>query len=290
MYVLLEFNNLESISTVCRFPSSVDAMKRYEEQGLKYITEFVGPIPGHNSMNALVAQNFHWNPDQSPEEFLATVSARQFRETAGKLMFRAWEEIREAMNVWNDHAFVRCRKPDRTEHWNADRHSCSILPDIVKSFTHDLEIRTNVEPWRAADYQKFKEKAFLDKMKRMNVHLARAAEHAETAIAAASDKEFIGICYYEGVSGRPTCKEYAELNYAPIAIADALCRQRCDLLRAYHLLTEIESARAAGDEKSAREKEKLYHELIREDIGVQEVFANSSWASRRCGRVTRARA
>jgi hypothetical protein len=85
-------------------------------------------------------------------------------------------------------------------------------------------------------------------------------------------KEFIGICNYEGVNGRPTCKEYAELNYAPIAITDAICRQRCNLLRAYHLLTKIDSALAAGDEKFALEKEKLYYEVVREDITVQEQF------------------
>jgi hypothetical protein len=44
------------------------------------------------------------------------------------------------------------------------------------------------------------------------------------------------------------------------------------MLRAYHLLTDIESARAAGDAPSAQAKEKLYHDLIREDIDVQEDF------------------
>jgi hypothetical protein len=34
----------------------------------------------------------------------------------------------------------------------------------------------------------------------------------------------------------------------------------------------MESARAAGDEKSARAKESLYLALVREDIGVQERF------------------
>jgi hypothetical protein len=147
-----------------------------------------------------------------------------------------------------------------------------ILPDIVKWYNNLVGILTNVEPWLANGYQKYKEQVFLDKMQLMNVHLSQAAELAQKAIASASDKEFIGICVYEGVTGRPTCKEYAELNYAPIAIADALCRQRCNMLRAYHLLTDIENTRIAGDEKSARAKEKLYLELIREDIGVQEHF------------------
>jgi hypothetical protein len=44
------------------------------------------------------------------------------------------------------------------------------------------------------------------------------------------------------------------------------------MLLAYHLLMEIENARAAGDKRSVKAKEKAYYELIREDIGVQEQF------------------
>jgi hypothetical protein len=190
-------------------------------------------------------------------------------------MYKAWKEMEKAFDVWNDMQFGPL---DGSQAYlsigTAVGPPSPILPDIIKSYTFEIEIRTKVEPWRADWYQKFKEKAFLDKMVLMNAHLSQAAEHAKKSVSTASDKEFIGICSYEGVSGRPTRKEYAELNYAPIAIADALCKQRCNMLRAYHLLTEIESARAAGDEKSARGKEKLdqYHQLIREDIGVQEDF------------------
>jgi len=109
-------------------------------------------------------------------------------------------------------------------------------------------------------------------MELMNAHLSQAAQHAKSAIAAASDKELIGVCYFEGANGRPTCKEYAELNYAPIAIANAFCQQRVSIVRAVHLLTELANARAVGDEQLAREKEMRYHELIREDIGVQEQY------------------
>jgi hypothetical protein len=42
--------------------------------------------------------------------------------------------------------------------------------------------------------------------------------------------------------------------------------------RTYLLLTDIEKARFAADEKSVNTKWKLYHELIREYINVQEDF------------------
>jgi hypothetical protein len=150
----------------------------------------------------------------------------------------------------------------------------AILPEIVDSYSSRIKIQTSVAPWFADGYHKFEEQAFLDKMNLMSVHLSEAAKYAKQAIGAASDKEFIGICYYEGMNGRPTRREYAELNYASIAIGNALCKERCNMLHAYHLLREIGSARAAGDEPSARAKEKLYRQFVLEDIGVQEDFYN----------------
>ena len=186
---------------------------------------------------------------------------------------KSTKEMEKAMDVWND-------MPDNPlsgSHfaWSigtTDGLPRPILPDITEYYNGFIEIIATVEPFKAKLYQKFKEQAFLDKLITMNTHLAQAAEYAKQAIVAANDQDFIGICYYTGMNGRPTCKQYAELNYAPIAIADALCRQRCNMLRAYHLLTELENARAAGDEKLAGTKGKLYHELIRKDIGVQEHF------------------
>jgi len=49
--------------------------------------EFAGPIPAHNPINALVAQKFLSTQEQSPDEFLQTLSWRQFGKQAGRLMF-----------------------------------------------------------------------------------------------------------------------------------------------------------------------------------------------------------
>lgn len=274
LYMLNECNNLEAVPRSLPFPFHVcDALKKFKQWNVTHLTEIYGLIPEHNPINALVTKECQWDPNRNPEEFLAGLSVRQFGKTAGSLMYRAWGEMEEAFDVWND---MQLGPLSGSQGYLSLGTACgipkAILPDVVDDFNHSIEIRINVEPWRVADYQKLKTTAFLDKMKRMNVHLERAAEHAEKAVAAASEREFIGICWYEGVGGRPTCKEYAELNYAPIAIAEALCRQRCDSLRACRLLTEIEGARADGDETSVRSNTALYRELIHEDIVVQERF------------------
>jgi hypothetical protein len=273
-HAIFEFNNLESVPRSLPFPfHACGALQTLARWDVKNLTEIYGVIPEHNSINALVTKEFQCNPGRSPDDFLVDLSVRQFGAAAGKSMYRAWEEMKKAFDAWNEMDFGPL---DGSQHILSIGTSVplppAMLPDIVKRYNGMLQILTNVEPWRAEGYRKLKEPAFLDKMNLMNVHLARSAEQAHRAIAAASEAEFIGICHYEGKTGRPTCREYAELNYAPIAIADAVCRQRCNMLRAYHLLTDIEHARAAGDETSAKANERRYHELIGEDIGVQERF------------------
>lgn len=274
LYMIYEFNNLESVPRSLPFPFHVcDALKKFKRWGVKYLAEIYGLIPEHNPINALVMKEFQWNPELRSQEFLASLSVRQFGETAGKWMYRAWEEIEKAFDIWNDMQFGPLGgSQGMLSIGSVCAPPLPILPDIVKSYNDRLEILSSVETWRAPGYQKFKEKAFLEKMRRMNGHLAQAADHAKQAIATANARDFIGICHYKGVNGLPTCKEYAELNHAPIAIANALCRQRCNMLSAYHLLMEMETARAADDNLSVKAKEKQYLKLVREDIGVQEHF------------------
>jgi hypothetical protein len=179
----------------------------------------------------------------------------------------------KAFDAWNDMKFGPL---DGSQHFLSIGTPVPLPPpihtNIVDRYNDIIRILTNVEPWRADDYQKFKGQAFLDRMNLMSKHLAQSAKYAQKAITTASSTEYIDLCGYEGMNGRPTCREYAELNYGPIAIADAICRQRCHMLRSYHLLVEINASRLAGDNESADMNEKLHLDLIREDIGVQERF------------------
>jgi len=280
LYGLIEFNNLlDAIPNGLPFPFSVcSAITRYEQRGLKNIMEFAGPLPGLNQINALVAQRFILDPEQSPEKLLADLSVQQFGVRGGELMYKAWEEIKRAFDVWNDDMKFHPLQGSMffagiSPGFAGNGLSQTVLPDIVSTYNSTIQLYFRVEPYRAADFEKLKEIAFLDNMMVMSAHLAAAAEVAKQAVGSASDKEFIGICYYGAAEARPTQKEYAELNYASIAIADALCRQRCDVIRAYQLRIAIEKSRSVGDEKSALEKEKLCLGLVRDDIGVQERFS-----------------
>ena len=276
-YMMCEFNNLEAIPKSLPFPFHVaDALAKYNGWDVTNLTEIFGFAAEHNSINALVTKEFEWNPDQNAEQFLTGLAHRQFGSAAGDVMMRAWKEMEKAFDVWNDVEGPPFPLNGSQFHVKIGTSigglPPAIVPNIVEYYDSTIDILTNVEPWLAAGYQEHKSEAFLGKLESMSSHLTQAAAYAKDAIDVASDQEFIGISPYEGENGRPTCRQYAELNYAPIAIGDSLCRQRCNILRAFRVLTERDAARAAGDEKTAEEKERLYRELVQEDIGVQERF------------------
>jgi len=194
------------------------------------------------------------------------------------------------MNAWNDYVYhPLCGSQAYLSIGLSFGLPPAILLDIVKFYNYSLTYESSSNLGAETTIRSFKEQDFLDKMNLMGRHLAQAAEHAKKAVVAASDKEFIGICYYEGINGRPTRREYAELNYAPIAIAESLCRQRCNMLLAYHLLTDMEIARTTANEKKARRrKSRIANSFVRISP-CRSVFANSSLVLPECDRVTRAR-
>jgi len=276
-FMMCEFNNLEVIPRSLPFPFHVcDALAKYKRWDVKNLTEIFGVAPEHSSINALVTKEFEWNPDQSVEAFLVDLSVRQFGKPAGELVYQSWKEVEKTFDVWNDvqgPPFPLMGSQFHVKMGTAIGNlPPSIVPKMAQTYDDTINILTRVEPWLAEGYQQNRTKAFLEKMELVDVHLRQAADCAKRAIGVASGEEFIGLCSYEGENGRPSCKEYAELNYAPIAIMESLCRQRCNILRACHLLSEIENARTTGDDALVQEKEKAYRALIQEDIGVQERF------------------
>lgn len=276
LFAYFELNNLECVPRSLPFPFHVcDSLKKFKRWGVRNLLEVSGPIADHNSINALVMKELQWNPDQDPEAFLKDLATRQFGEAAGRLMYQAWEELKKAMDVWNDMP----NNPLSGSQFaltigTAEGIPRAILPDIAEKYFSFIDVLIKIEPFKRKLLEELKKPALLDRMVLMATCLKQAAECARLAMEVASDKELIGLCYYEKVNGRPSCKEYAELNYSSIIMAAELCQQRCDMLRAVHLLKDMESARANNDEESAKAKEWQYSELVREDILVQEQFCS----------------
>lgn len=233
------------------FPFNISAsMKKLDEWGVKNIAG-CGPIPYFNPINGLAEKAFKWDPEQNPEEFLTDLSTRQFGRKAGKLMYQAWEEIREGMDVWKDsdvHPFCGSYTPSSLG-FSYFTMATAILPGNFDYYHVDNE--------------------YLSKYQAMGVHMAKAAVLAKQAVDKADSHQPIGIHYYDS-ERIPTMKEYAELNYGPIAIADVFCQLRSNMFRASQLVDAIQKEKDAGNGVSAQEK--LYHELIIKDIAIRKEF------------------
>lgn len=248
------------------------SLKKLNGWGVRAINSS-GPIPYFEQANALTEKAFLWDPEQDPEAFIADLAVRQFGQAAGTLMYQAWTEIRDGMDAWKDlrlHPFCGSQTHVGLG-FSYFTNAKAILPDIAKDYNYSLTILTNVEPNRAPDYQKYREKGFLDRFKLMGVHFAKAAALARQAIDTADPNEPIGMHYYEGES-TPTMKQYAELNYGPLAIAATYCQLRSDMIGAYILLEGMKADNVAGNTAAAKEKEAQYHDLMREDIAVRKRF------------------
>ncbi len=271
-YVYFAYNRLESIPKSFPFPfHACDALKKFKGWGARNLVEVTGPTPAHNSINALTMKEFQCNPDQDPEKFLTALSVKQFGPEAGPLMYKAWEEVRAAMDVWNgwrsnplggSHSYLSLSVPGGLQ-------PPAILPGITKAYNPSWFWLAETAELRSKPENQAKPKEFLANMQEMNVHLGKASEWAQQAVAAASDKEYIGVYYYSGLP-RPTCKQYAELNWAPIAYSNAMCSLRLNITRAIYLQVDMEDARSAGHDAATMEQ--AYRALIQEDIKAQEQF------------------
>ena len=252
-YVTFSSDSHEVIPNGFQFPFHINGtMKKLHAWGVRGIIG-CGPIPYFNQINALAEKEFQWDPDMNPEPFLADLSVRQFGKESGNLMYQAWWEIKNGMDVWKDvigHPFRGSQTPTSLG-FSYFTMAPAILPDISEYYHKDEE--------------------YLAKFKLMGTHMAKAAALGKQAVEKANASEPIGINYYDGDS-IPTMKEYAELNYAPIAIADVYSHLRCNMISAYHLLEGMKTDSAAGNSAAVQEKEVRYHDLIRKDIAVRKRF------------------
>jgi hypothetical protein len=111
---------------------------------------------------------------------------------------------------------------------------------------------------------------FIDQLRENVRCFKKAAELAKQAVAAASSDQYITYAYYdltvEGIE-RPTCKEYAEMNYSIINLAAMFGASRANLLRSVQLTQAME---ASDDEASKKALHKEHTQLVEEDLILQE--------------------
>ena len=273
LYLYFAFNRTESLPQGFPYPYQMAfAIQRGYQWGIRNTVEGPGPSAHCNSINGLVMKAVETNPNLDVSTYLAELCRKQFGEEAGKLMFEALYEIKKGMDVWNENLLYPFRGSSNQLSMGPIMHFPESLNIDKPGEIRDLlKIHADNHP---CNFIKGEEKArttrFIDQLRENVRYFQNAAELARQVVAAASPDEYITYAYYdltvEGIE-RPTCKEYAEMNYSTIRLAAMFGASRVNLLRSVQLTQAMEAATDASARKALH---KEHTQLVEKDLLLQE--------------------
>lgn len=275
LYLYFAFNRTESLPQGFPYPYQMaTAIQRAYHWGIRNTVEGPGPSAHCNPINGLVMKAVEANPDLDVAKYLAELCDKQFGEEAGKLMFEAFGEIKKGMDVWNENYLYPFRGSFNPLSFGPIMHYPESINPAKQTdvWTKDfLKTFANNDP---SIYLKGEEKArttqFIDQMRENVAYFQKAAQLAEKAVEVASPDQYITYAYYdvtvEGLE-RPTCKEYAEMNFCTIKLASLFGAEKTEILRSIQLMQAID---AAVDEPSKKALHKEYTKLVEKNVILQE--------------------
>jgi len=274
IYMYFSYNRNESLPQGFPYPYQMaHAIKRFYSWGVKNTVEGPGLSAHCNSINGLTMKAAETNPNLDIDAFLEDLCDKQFGAEAGKLMFEALGEIKKGMDVYNENKIYPFRGSSNHLGMGPIMHfPPSINIDKPDPFRPAMKMFAYNAPNIYKDgEEKAKKVQFVDQLKENADHFAKAAELAKKAADIASDKDYITYAYYdleadEGID-RPTCKEYAEMNYSIIKIAATYCMEKVDKLKSARLYFDMEAAENETDRKELHIK---HTALVKEDLPLQE--------------------
>lgn len=291
LYLYFAFNRSESLPQGFPYPYQMAfAIQRAYQWGIRNTVEGPGPSAHCNSINGLVMKAVETNPNLDVSAYLKEICYKQFGEAAGTLMFDAFNEVKKGMDVWNENQLYPFRG-------SSNQLSMGPIMNFPESINIDkpgdirelLKVHANNDP---CNYLEGEKKAsttqFIDLLKENVLCFQKAAELAKKAVDAASSEQYITYAYYdltvEGIE-RPTCREYAEMNYSTIKLASMYGATRVNLLRSVQLTEAME---AAQDESTRKALHIQHTQLVEKDLILQkEVVAMFEEFQQRTPHLTR---
>ncbi len=273
LYLYFAFNRTESLPQGFPYPYQMAAaVSRAYRWGIRNTVEGPGLSAHCNSINGLVMKAVETDPALDVSAYLAEICRAQFGEEAGKLMFEAFGEIKKGMDVWNENRLYPFRG-------SCNQLSMGPIMNFPESINIDKpgDLRDYLKTYASNSpyiYLKGEEKArttrFIDQLRENVAHFRRASELAKRAAECAPADRYIGYAYYdvtvEGLE-RPSCREYAEMNYSVIRIAAMFGESRVNLLRSVELTMAMD---AAADESAKKALHKEHTKLVEKDMAHQQ--------------------
>ena len=272
LYFYFSFNRNECLPQGFPYPYHMAyAIKKFYSWGIRNFVEGTGVSANCNPINALAMKVLETDPEADIDAVLKDICDKQFKGKAGELMLEAFRAIRDGMNVWDENNIHPFRGSSNHLGMGPIMHfPPSINLDKDDVFRPYMRGFAENSPYIYKDGEKTASKITFEEQLVKNAEcFYKAAQLAKQAVEAASDSDYIDYEYYD-VSDigcdRPTCKEYAEMNYSIIYMAALFCKEKVDKLRSAKIYFKMEKA----DEKTKEDLIKDHVKLVKDDIVLQK--------------------
>ena len=227
--------------------------------------ESTGPTPSNNSVTALTMRSFWSDTSLDADEYVKYIMKVQFGTEAGEFMYQSALKTEEAMKVWDKYATFTHPMGGSKSIFNIG--DILSYPQVLDKNVMNFSYYSGLSGDYIKDYA-----AFADL-------LSEAATLAKQAMFAAPRNQYVRYAYYQDADVgivRPSCYEYAEMNYATAQFAAYVAQQRVHLMRANAYLSSIESQKARGEDYSKLLER--YNNTLLDDYKLQSellVFLNN---------------
>jgi len=261
LYVASIINRSECIPQ--GFPytfGAIEQIQKLHEWGFSSSIESTGPTASCNTITAITMKQYWSDANTTSEDYVKYLTKVQFGTEAGELMYQAQAKVDEAMQVW-----------DSFETFTHPFGGSKSYTNIGHILNYPIGIDENLYKNYTNYYGGLPTGDYSSTYKKMAGLLVEAAELAKQAVDKAPADQYIRYAYYQDADVgiiRPTCKEYAQLNYATIQFAAYVAQQRSNIFYAANYLKEAEKLinGSANPEPMMRR----FYDTVKNDIKVQQ--------------------
>ncbi|MBP0989821.1 MAG: hypothetical protein J5874_01385 [Oscillospiraceae bacterium] len=244
--------------------SEAISIKQFYDQGFESLMDSTGPTPECNSMNALLLKEMLRDPTQDYNALIRKICIQQLGNTAGELAYEAAIHIGNALETWSGTSFYY---PFRG---SASQMSIGTMMNEMPE-----DILPTIKSYIASHYYSLSD-SFYSNFEVTASELKIATDLLQQAMDAARSDQYVTYAYYTDPNvSRPTCKQYAELQYATTLLGSYYAQFRVNMLNAYKLLCNVDDfSKVKQNIDDGSEAFQQYVELIKQDSAQQREFSS----------------